>query len=362
MGADSSKSDTGKQPDKGQLDAGVSKKDGSVQKDNSALAEATPTPRKYYYYGGGLCAMSEDASALDSLLLLLPLVVVFAMRRRRRWLQRRRRGAPLAVLILLASLGLSAQVEAQAGGYNADQFRPSPTVARGFFQTESAQMLPRPTFNAGLYLGYANTLVQIWDDTNSQTTRNLLEHQLKMDLLGSVSLWGRLELGFGLPIALWQEGEDFSSIGGSGEVGTAVGDLRLVPKGRIATLGPVHLGLAVPISLPTGDDDSFKRGVDASRLLSKGFGETRPHSPARAGCPTLSVVLRATGAWGTATGREHRGKRDSASAGEPRSIHSRYLLIKQVSINEPLGGRKDEQSFTHHLHPGARPGPRYRLR
>ncbi len=136
-------------------------------------------------------------------------------------------------------------------------FRPAAATTINYFVTEGAQTLPHLIPAAGFYLTYAHKPLQIWDVTHDETYRSYVEHQLSLDLNLAMGLWDFLEVGLGLPVALYQHGDQQDLFGSSDTVGSALGDLRLIVKGRLLTLGPVSVGLAVPVSFPTGSEDNL---------------------------------------------------------------------------------------------------------
>ncbi|MBX2799967.1 MAG: OmpA family protein [Myxococcales bacterium] len=86
--------------------------------------------------------------------------------------------------------------------------------------------------------------------------RQFVARRVGVDIVGSYALANSFELGVGLPLFLAQSGDIVTNT-------TGVGDLRLVPKWRIAKDGKGGAGLAVipELRLPTHTDEEFSGGA-----------------------------------------------------------------------------------------------------
>src|SRR5258708_9412785 len=74
----------------------------------------------------------------------------------------------------------------------------------------------------------------------------------------SVGLFDRFEVGAVLPVAFAQGSEEAPMIARpNGAPWAGVGDLRVMPKVRLLSLGPVLLGAAMPFTLPIGRRNAF---------------------------------------------------------------------------------------------------------
>ena len=205
----------------------------------------------YHVYGGAAagCSVADGTGqSAPWALLVLGFALVFASRRRKATL------AAAAAVVVLTSTAATAQPVQMA----VNNFKPvaSPT---GFYVTEDGELLPHLAPAVGLLLSYAHHPLELYDPTSSRRVADLVSYQVNMDLVAGLALWNRVELGLALPVALTQGSDDLSIIGR--EPGThsggGVGDLRITIKGRLATAGPITLALAMPVSVPTGDQDNF---------------------------------------------------------------------------------------------------------
>src|SRR5258708_12687845 len=74
----------------------------------------------------------------------------------------------------------------------------------------------------------------------------------------SVGLFDRFEVGAVLPVAFAQGSEAAPMIAlPNGAPSAGLGDLRVMPKVRLLSLGPVLLGAAMPFTLPIGRRNAF---------------------------------------------------------------------------------------------------------
>ena len=170
-------------------------------------------------------------------------------------------------LLTIVTLGMLPAVAAAAPpAMDVQHFKPH-ADRTGWFVTESAQTLGmwKPAF--GLWLSYANKPLVHYID--GQAEELVVKDLLTMDLQAALG-FGPVDLALDLPVHLLVGGEEYSDWT-SAFSGTAVGDLRLVPKVRF--LDPekkgIGLGLALPLSFPTGDSERYvgRRTVSFSPML-----------------------------------------------------------------------------------------------
>ena len=256
---DNKKPPTDGGPDKGKKDTGPGK--------DQQVGEAGPgpdagvsgdgaIPGSIYMYGGGGCAVAAHERGGYGLLLLVPVFALLALWRRRRL---RRSSSSLTALVLGAALLLPAAATAQAPMVNTLKFTPTAASTMNYYVTEEGLTLPHLTPSAGIYFSYAHRPLQLYDAAAKETYRDLVGWQVNMDVVAAFGLFDRLEIGVALPVTLTQDSDDLGIVGGEAgtTAGTGIGDLRLIPKVRLVTAGPVSLAVALPVSLPTGNTDYF---------------------------------------------------------------------------------------------------------
>ena len=145
---------------------------------------------------------------------------------------------------------------AAAQGLDGERFVPAISSDGGF-------VLDTPTvpfhlgWSLGLFLNGADNQV-VDRDANGAILSRPLDTGFTADLVGSLGLFGRLELGVGLPVHLIYDGDPYVAGATTLNANAGVGDLRFLPKIALIRSGSlerhVMLSIAAPISLPTGDD------------------------------------------------------------------------------------------------------------
>ncbi len=157
---------------------------------------------------------------------------------------------------LAAALVCAAAGPAAADGLDGERFAPA-VGAEGGFVHEHPAVPFHLGFGLGLFLHLADDqIVEV--DANDDVIGKPLDTGLTADLVASLGLLGRLELGLHLPLHLVYDGDPYGTLA----AGAGLGDLRFVPKLAIVRRGSLDrhflLGLAVPVGFPTGDDDALR--------------------------------------------------------------------------------------------------------
>lgn len=144
-----------------------------------------------------------------------------------------------------------------------EHFEPLPSQRLNILSTAKSDILEHMRVSTGLFLHYANDPLQLVDTKRDDTVLSyIVEHSIKGELWGSVGIGGLLELGFVLPVALYQSGEDLDQFGRPGQQvgGVALSDVRVIPKLRLidpSKMGGFGVALLTPISIPVGDESQF---------------------------------------------------------------------------------------------------------
>ncbi|MBW2731521.1 MAG: OmpA family protein [Deltaproteobacteria bacterium] len=130
--------------------------------------------------------------------------------------------------------------------------------SQGLLTLDASQVLPHGDPSFGLVLSYARQPLVL----QSATARYQVDHALRGQFQGAFGLWGHLEMGLSVPLAMWKgtaqpgalPAEDESEVTAQG-----VGDLQLHLKWRLLDTSRSTFGLAVltSFSLPTGDGEAF---------------------------------------------------------------------------------------------------------
>ena len=161
----------------------------------------------------------------------------------------------IALVWLVAALGT-----ARADGLDGERFVPS-VGAEGTFVDEHPSVPSHLGVGLGLFLNFADDQIVLRDAAGNVASRPL-HTGLTTDLTASLGLFGWSELGIGLPLHLVYDGDAYAAGTARLDASPGVGDLRLVPKFALLRRGTVQrhvlLGLAVPVSLPTGSDEAAR--------------------------------------------------------------------------------------------------------
>jgi len=163
-------------------------------------------------------------------------------------------------VIALAVVSCALAREARADGLDGERFVPS-TGAEGTFVVDHPAVPSPWGWGLGLFVNYADDQVVLRDDAGHVGARPL-HTGLTADLVASLGLFGWSELGIGLPLHLVYSGDAFTAGTARLAADPGIGDLRVVPKFALLRRGTlaqhVLLGIAVPISFPTGDDEAVR--------------------------------------------------------------------------------------------------------
>ncbi len=155
------------------------------------------------------------------------------------------------IVALIVSSGTAA-----AQGLDAERFTPA-VGAEGGFVNEHPAVPFHLGWSLGLFFNFADDQVVERNDAGD-TLSKPVDTALSADLVGSLGLAGWFEVGLGLPIHMIYDGDPYGGLA----AGAGLGDLRLVPKFALLRTGSLDqhilLGLAVPITFPTGNDEEFR--------------------------------------------------------------------------------------------------------
>jgi uncharacterized repeat protein (TIGR01451 family)/uncharacterized protein (TIGR03382 family) len=193
---------------------------------------------------------------------LLPLVLLLAVPLLRRRMPRGVVGA-WGMLGLLAAVLVAAPASAQPAapsqGIDVQQYKPGPGW-RDVLGVHSAQVAPHMGWNLGLSFNYARDPLNFLRPSTDEFVYQIVKNQFTFDLMGSIALFDRFELGVALPITSQSSAStpSVTPILADGVSATGVGDLRLVPKARLLEMdNGLRLGVAVPVLLPTSGGKEF---------------------------------------------------------------------------------------------------------
>lgn len=178
-----------------------------------------------------------------------------------------RQGAVAAIVALMVTYASANEVRAQVvepRDFPVERFRLSYDDA-GIIGTEWGAVPGHKVWDAGVWFGAANDPLVLYTFEDGADTRvaSLVGQRLSVNLVGSYSLWGRVQFGLDIPLVLSQsrggaimdlEGE-LDSISGAG-----LGDLRIAPKIQLlrAERHAVDMAITPAFSLPTGSSANYR--------------------------------------------------------------------------------------------------------
>ena len=161
----------------------------------------------------------------------------------------------IALICLTAAVGT-----ARADGLDGERFVPS-VGAAGTFVNEHPAVASHLGFGLGLFLNYADDPIVLRDSTGGIGAKPL-HTALTTDLTASLGLFGWAELGIGVPLHLVYDGDTYTAGTARLDANAGIGDLRLVPKFALLRRGDLDrhlvLGVAAPVSVPTGNDEAVR--------------------------------------------------------------------------------------------------------
>jgi outer membrane protein OmpA-like peptidoglycan-associated protein len=170
----------------------------------------------------------------------------------------------ITVCVMVGALAaLRGAPGARGDGLDAERFVPA-IGDNGTFVVEHPAVPAHLGWTLGLFLDYAdNPLVVV--DANKNVVSRPLATSFSTNLTFSLGLFQWAELGVALPLHLVYEGDAYTAGASSLDARAGLGDLRVMPKFALVRSGDLHqhvlLGLAFPVSLPTGNDLAA-RGAD----------------------------------------------------------------------------------------------------
>ncbi len=149
---------------------------------------------------------------------------------------------------------------ARGQGLDGERFVPATGVDGGFV-LEHPDVPFHLGWGLGLFLNFADDPV-VYQAANGTAISHPVGTAFTSDLVGSLGLFGRLELGLHLPVHLVYSGDAYTVGGTTLQANAGIGDLRFVPKVALVRSGSLErhvlLSLAVPIGFPTGDSLAWR--------------------------------------------------------------------------------------------------------
>jgi outer membrane protein OmpA-like peptidoglycan-associated protein len=174
------------------------------------------------------------------------------------------RSASLALLLLGASRDAAAQAQISTQ-YSAERFELT-GHRDGILGVEWADVRGHLAFDAGLWVGYANDPITVYEMQSGDRVGALVHNRFGGDLVVALRLKDRLELGVAAALIFGQSEDGAAGMLVGDTYGNGIGDLRITPKVTLLRRGSTAVALLASLSLPTSTVDDF--GGDRSATFS----------------------------------------------------------------------------------------------
>jgi thrombospondin type 3 repeat protein len=162
-------------------------------------------------------------------------------------------------LVLLASARPAAAQNVAPRDTSIDTQLFQPAIGpENYVTVEGAQVPEHKRLSFGLFFNYQQNPYVVFAQGSQATATNVVHNQLTGELDASMGLFGRYQIGIGLPFTPWLTGDVVDAMGAPAHLRlteSGIGDIRLEGKAHLATRGPddqYDVALTAGITLPTG--------------------------------------------------------------------------------------------------------------
>ncbi len=187
------------------------------------------------------------------------------------------RGRPGLAIVLMVVLGAGAARAQKVNGIDFERFKPTLDL-QGVILTEGGQGELAGNFNIGIYLHFSHNPLEITGtdliEVGKPERYDVISDRLVGHLYGSIGITDWLAFGVDVPAVLDQDGTRVLDRNNGAPLwkldSFAMGDVRVSPKVTMLRqrLHGVSMALAVPVSLPSGDQNDFSGAKDDSVTAS----------------------------------------------------------------------------------------------
>jgi hypothetical protein len=159
-------------------------------------------------------------------------------------------------------MALSGPAHAQIAGdeFGIERFRLT-TDRHGVLGVDSAYVGEHLEYGAGISIGFAHDPLVIYDNTMAAVDP-LVERRLSTDLVGSLTLWDKLQLGAGATVVGYQSGTGGLTLESLPKGG--LGDFRFAPKVQLGARGDVFFAAMATLTVPGGAAGGWLREAGAT--------------------------------------------------------------------------------------------------
>ena len=160
-----------------------------------------------------------------------------------------------AVIGCVVTLSGAAHAQIAGDEFGIERFRLS--IDRGgLLDVDSADVGPHMSASGGLAIGFAHDPLVIYDNQMAAVDP-LVERRLSTDLVGSLSLWNRFQIGVGATIVGYQSGVGGLTLESLPKGG--LGDFRVVTKVLLARKGDISYAFVPALTVPGGSAGGWLR-------------------------------------------------------------------------------------------------------
>ncbi len=224
--------------------------------DRNGIGTVCQEDSEFGIQGGG-CSTAGGSSGSAALLFLGALLLLGLGRRSGRLAMGLLMGLALATL---TAADARAQVQLETD-YPVERLRLS-SDSEGVMDVEWAAVTGHNIVDLGLWMGWADDPLNLYVDSGNGRERiaSPVASRMAGNLLASIGLWSRFQLGVEIPLILYQSDSASDLMTGAGSpTSFGMGDIRLVPKLGILRQqeAGVNLGFTLGLTLPTSSSDDY---------------------------------------------------------------------------------------------------------
>jgi OOP family OmpA-OmpF porin len=207
---------------------------------------------------------------------------------------------PLVSLLLLAP-GRAAQAQGAPRDTTIDPQLFQPAIGpQNFLTVEGAQVPDHKRLSFGLSLNYQQRPFTVFTQGGSTGQTHVVDNQLTGELDAAIGLFNRFQVGLGVPVTLYLDGDQVDGMGmptGVHYTERGIGDIRLEAKAHLATLGAddqfdvaLSAGLTVPAGHATHNLDYLGDKTVTGRIKAIGTADLGPVTLGA----NLGILIRGT--------------------------------------------------------------------
>lgn len=173
--------------------------------------------------------------------------------------------AAFAAALLAGTLSTPLASEAQAEGFDVQNFNPMSNLEQDFFSTSSASVTPQRQFSAFLGMNYSHQPL-VYRNMNGDIIAAPVSGQGTTNALLSYGILPRLDISLDIPLVVYQSGSNTPGLGLAPEQSFGLGDIRVTPRMNVLNSRQYEgdkgfaLAFLLDTHLPTGSSARLQGG------------------------------------------------------------------------------------------------------